>query len=318
MRTRLTELIVFTGLLAACSAAGVTEPGADVTIGVDGVTPDEEVVAPVPDTWTDPVEDVEPPPGDGAEGTCPEGGGCFGDPCEDPEDCWSGFCTNHLGDGTCTKTCETDCPDGWSCEQVLAGGGDPVYICVSNTASLCRPCIAASDCKVNGVEDACVRHGDAGNFCGAACTDDLPCPDGFTCALAETTAGGTSLQCIPTEGDCSCSQTAMTLGLSTSCSVTNEHGSCIGARACSPDGLSDCDALVPAVDGCDHIDNDCDGETDEACSYRVSGFVLGDGAGVGASEGATVSGALGAPRVIGSSSNALWTVRSGLVWSAGE
>ena len=33
-------------------------------------------------------------------------GGCFGDPCANNDDCFSGLCGKHMGEAVCTKTCQ--------------------------------------------------------------------------------------------------------------------------------------------------------------------------------------------------------------------
>ncbi|MDP6945149.1 MAG: hypothetical protein QF464_13450, partial [Myxococcota bacterium] len=70
-----------------------------------------------------------------------DGFGELGDPCDDPEDCYSGLCAEHMGDEVCTKTCDEDCPDGWACKPV-AVGGDVTYICVYLALTQCDPCLS--------------------------------------------------------------------------------------------------------------------------------------------------------------------------------
>ncbi|MFO0746365.1 MAG: putative metal-binding motif-containing protein, partial [Myxococcota bacterium] len=57
---------------------------------------------------------------------------------------------------------------------------------------------------------------------------------------------------------------AVAAGATTTCSLTADLGTCLGERACTAAGLTDCDARTPALDDCNGQDDDCDGETDEA------------------------------------------------------
>ena len=189
--------------------------------------------------------------------------GCFGNPCEENEDCLSGLCAEHMGDSVCTKTCEDECPAGWSCEAVDAGGDVPTYVCVSNFEHLCRPCMTGEDCTSTSSEAVCVTYPGEGSFCGATCEGDDECPDGFVCQEATSTRGGASSQCVNVEGVCECSSLASALGLGTTCEFNNEAGTCSGARFCSSDGLSACDAKVPESESCNGLDDNCDGEIDE-------------------------------------------------------
>ena len=193
---------------------------------------------------------------------CAPGEGCFLDPCEDGGGCLSGLCVDHLGDSVCTVTCVEECPEGWLC-KLLAGGPDIVYACISPYTHLCRPCNDNEDCaSANGTEDVCLDFGPGGSFCGADCSGEGICPAGYLCQPSLTVEGSAVTQCVPENGECACAEKSKKLGLTTGCWVENEWGTCTGTRACGPDGLSDCDAQLPAEELCDGLDNDCDGEAD--------------------------------------------------------
>ena len=196
--------------------------------------------------------------------SCAPGEGCFLDPCTGNNDCQSGWCVGHMGEDVCTVGCQTECPPGWSCQQVPGTAPDLVWLCVSSHSNLCLPCATAADCKgAAGVDDACLAYGEEGSFCGGICAVDEDCPWGFSCALASTVDGVELKQCIADAGICPCTKKSVDLGLTTPCIVTNEFGSCTGLRVCTEDGLTDCDASLPTAESCNGIDDDCDGEIDE-------------------------------------------------------
>jgi hypothetical protein len=204
------------------------------------------------------IDDTEPQPG------CEPGEGCFLDPCSENDECLSGWCVEHMGQKVCSQTCEEECPEGWSCLQVGAGGRDVVFICVSSFPNLCRPCTAAADCEgVSGTEDACVAYEGEGAFCGGSCGVDDACPWGFTCETVTTVNGIELDQCVNDEGICPCTDTSVELGLFTHCAVENEAGLCQGKRVCTEEGLTGCDAPEPADETCNGLDDDCDGDVDE-------------------------------------------------------
>ena len=195
-------------------------------------------------------------------GACEPGDGCFEEPCMSGEDCLSGICTMHLGGKVCSRTCDESCPEGWSC--TLAGAGsDAQYVCLSNYSHLCLPCETSQGC-LGDKPNACVSYGQAGSFCGGACELDQPCPDGYSCQLAQTMEGVESYQCVNDAGVCSCSSLAVESAMTTPCVNENEFGSCIGVRACTTDGLSECSAMEASSEVCNGVDDDCDGDVDEA------------------------------------------------------
>jgi hypothetical protein len=195
---------------------------------------------------------------------CNPGDGCFLDPCENNSDCLSGWCVEHLGAQVCTVTCQDECPAGWNCKSVAGTEPDLVYVCASSFANLCKPCVAGADCKsIGGIDDVCVEYGADGDFCGGSCSDEQPCPLGFSCDEVTTVDGFLSAQCVNEAGVCPCTQQAIDLQLWTACETTSEWGTCEGKRVCGPLGLSLCDAPNPAAESCNGEDDDCDGDFDE-------------------------------------------------------
>lgn len=169
----------------------------------------------------------------------------------------------HLGDQVCSKTCDEHCPPGWQCSLVTMAGSDPAQVCVSKAGQLCRPCTTHEDCASDEGEAPCLSYGEAGAFCGAPCDETSPCPTGYTCEETSTSDGGLSIQCVAESGACACSETSTSLALSTPCAITNTWGTCHGLNRCAPQGLTGCDALTPAQETCNGIDDDCDDEVDE-------------------------------------------------------
>jgi len=200
--------------------------------------------------------------------------GGFMDPCDDNGDCKFGYCVAYLGEKVCTQECVEECPQGWECTQ-LQGGREPVWVCMSEFAHLCLPCIKSADCVFGGVGVvACVSYGPDGAFCGADCEEDLDCPEGFTCQDATSTEGASARQCVVPDGMCPCGSLAEDLGLGALCFVENQWGICTGTRVCLDGVLTDCDASTPAKEVCNQVDDDCDSFVDEEIDNCC---VCGDG-----------------------------------------
>ncbi|MEC9071694.1 MAG: hypothetical protein VX938_04905, partial [Myxococcota bacterium] len=154
--------------LLACETSDETPP-IDASGGQTDLDAIIDLEASEPDTGT---EDVTPP--DIPETIdCEPGAGCFGEPCNSAEDCFSGVCTDHLGDQVCSKTCDEACPPGWNCTLVTRGGSDPVQVCTSQAGLLCQPCNNNDDCVHDTGQAPCVSFGEeTGAFCGSPCDDD--------------------------------------------------------------------------------------------------------------------------------------------------
>ncbi len=271
-KTQLLALIAAL-LTTACSAdSGVVEKD-DMKAPTDGQTledstPDisqetssKEILPPAEETDIWFFEAVE----EATEGpVCEPGEGCFLDPCAGNEECLSGWCVGHMGEEVCTIQCESECPPGWSCQQIPGTAPDVVFVCVSDHANLCLPCATGNDCKGSAGEAAvCLDYGDEGSFCGGTCVTDEDCPWGFSCLTTVTVDDIDTTQCVADAGVCPCTSKSIDLALWTPCEKSNDSGTCTGKRVCTAEGLGACDAAEPTAEACDGVDNDCDGDIDE-------------------------------------------------------
>ncbi|MEE2778951.1 MAG: hypothetical protein VYE15_00405, partial [Myxococcota bacterium] len=267
-------LALLTGI-SACEDAEVTGEGNGAIVPTRPSEQDTSAPA-LPETRVT-TDDVSSGPAPDLPGPmdCEPGTGCMGEPCGGPEDCMSELCVDHMVGRVCSRTCDSECPQGWSCREVTMGGSDVAFVCLSDHANLCRPCTTSGDCiSAEGSEDACVVYGtwsggagvDAGlegRFCASSCGADADCPEDFSCREVTNSEGVALVRCVRSEGDCPCSETAIDLGLQTPCERSGEHGVCEGARQCTNTGLTLCDAAEPATELCNGVDDNCDGEVDE-------------------------------------------------------
>ena len=224
----------------------------------------DSIVTPTPSDGEDPgAEDTKPPePEDVYVPKEKE----FLWPCDGPDDCNSEWCINSAEGKVCSQLCITDCPQGWSCEQVSQTGEDLVFVCVPLYARLCNPCHGHEECVEFDSEagNQCIDYGPMGKFCGVQCDEDINCPSGYICQELPTAE---KKQCIPVDSngaptECECSYVATALGKSTSCFSSNESGTCYGFRECTPSGLTTCSADTPQTEVCNGKDDNCDNQVD--------------------------------------------------------
>ena len=272
MRFHRLTLVVATAILLSCGSSGsiITTDSLTRADALDDIGNATDVTGPdltvTPDTTDVALEellffDILP---DAPPLNCLPGEGCFLDKCSENNQCQSGWCVEHMGEGVCSQTCVDECPQGWTCKQVGASDPDLVFVCVSKHSNLCKPCADANGCKsVGGAEDVCLDYQAEGSFCGGACAADSDCPWGFSCETSNTVDGIATQQCVADSGTCPCTAKSVALALWTTCEQSNEFGTCTGKRVCSDDGLTACDALEPAAEYCNGLDDDCNGFVDE-------------------------------------------------------
>ncbi len=268
MTHRFFAFIAFGCLVAACSSPATSNSGgaADVTAtDFDAYTFHSDVgksdAAKSDATQPDANKaDADASPADANEPADATPGDVSGHDAGEPDDTAVLDALDDAADDTGATDTALDVEDATSLDDAdaVGDGGGPI----KPFAHLCDPCTTDDACNAAGQNgNKCISAGENGSFCGVACspTDTTSCPDYSTC---QTVPGGGD-QCQPTSGVCTCTLDAAIAQLSTTCSVTNALGTCLGTRSCGVSGLGKCTAFPAMDEVCDGADNNCNGQTDE-------------------------------------------------------
>ncbi len=248
--------------------ADVAEAAPDVPAGVDLGTGAGDAVSfdmsPAPDAAT---------PADATDPNAP----CntLGCACSANADCVDGLCIEGADGGVCTRTCVSECPQGFDCLLTASLGADPMSVCVPRHTRLCRPCRDNDGCQnpSDPFPAWCLpaREPADGSFCATSCAN-RPCPDGYGCESVAVEGGASARLCVPDSGLCACRPAWADFGLTTACLVENGVGACEGSRGCGARGLTACEGPEATAEVCDASDNDCDGTADniapQTCEIR--------------------------------------------------
>jgi len=210
------------------------------------VEPEAEIAAEVFDSA--PAEEVDVGASCGAEPFS------FFCPCTRNTQCDAGWCVPVDEDAVamrCSRTCQDECPNGWECRGVAAGG-DPVFLCQPPIDALCDACEKDADCKEIGA--LCGDFPD-GRFCGRDC-EGAPamCGEGFVCGEVKNELGQVrAYQCMPTGGSCVCPDDTDYANDPLNCAVCGN--ACAFAGGVAGCAGSTC-FLASCVDGFQDLDRD--------------------------------------------------------------
>ena|GEM_PF-1162414 len=254
---------------------GVVEPGESCDTAIPGSCPDS---CPNTDSCVDATLDgdgcaarcvyTDKTPGVAGDGCCPDGGDHNLD-ADCPVSCGNGavedgeLCDTAIAPGD-DGACPSGCDDGDLCTaDALVGAG-----CQATCTHAPLTDVTDSDCLIDGV---CNASNVVATCVGGAWTCDYTGVVGWE---PEETA------CDGYDNDCDGVVDAFDAACYDADPETEGVALCrAGTRTCTDGGWSDCvGAVLPEVEVCNDLDDDCDGLVDPGCPSVTEGFPVGVGA----------------------------------------
>ena len=172
--------------------------------------------------------------------------------CTANDQCPGGKCLQLDNDQVCTSACtvESDCPTGYTCAPDATG---------NNTGSFCQPITGSCSCDdtMDGASRTCAKTNLVGTCFG---TQTCNAAVGWSACTASTPATET---CDGVDNDCNF-VIDDGVGGGDPCTNTNANGSCAGVTTCAGSSGFVCQGPTPAAEACNFIDDNCDGNVDEA------------------------------------------------------